>query len=97
MITTIEPGYYKENEYGVRVENVALVVKDEKRSSDETAFFTFDNLTLCPIDIRLVKKELLTQKEINWLNDYHLKVYKTLAPLLNKTEADWLKEATKKI
>ncbi len=97
MITTIEPGYYKENEYGVRVENVALVVKDEKRSSDETAFFTFDNLTLCPIDIRLVNKELLTQKEINWLNDYHLKVYKTLAPLLNKTEADWLKEATKKI
>jgi len=97
MITTIEPGYYKENEYGLRVENVALVVKDEKRSSHGTPFFTFENLTLCPIDIRLVKKELMTEKEIGWLNDYHQKVYKTLAPLLDKTEAAWLKEATKKI
>jgi len=97
MVTTIEPGYYKENEYGLRVENVALVVKDEKRSSHETTFFTFENLTLCPIDIRLVKKELMTEKEIEWLNDYHKKVHKTLAPLLNKTEAAWLKQATKKI
>ncbi len=97
MITTIEPGYYKENEYGLRVENVALVVKDEKRSSHETTFLTFDNLTLCPIDTCLVKKELLMQKEIDWLNDYHQKVYKTLAPLLDKTEANWLKQATKKI
>jgi Xaa-Pro aminopeptidase len=97
MITTIEPGYYKENEYGLRVENIALVVKDDKRSSHETPFFTFENLTLCPIDIRLVKKELLTQKEINWLNDYHKKVYKTLAPLLDKTEATWLKQATQEI
>lgn len=97
MITTIEPGYYKENEYGLRVENVALVVKDEKRSSAETTFFTFENLTFCPIDIRLVKKELLTQKETEWLNDYHQKVYKILAPLIDRAEAAWLKEATKKI
>jgi Xaa-Pro aminopeptidase len=97
MITTIEPGYYKENEYGLRVENVALVVKDEKRSSAETTFFTFENLTLCPIDTRLVKKELLTQKETEWLNDYNQKVYKTLAPLLDKKEADWLKHATQEI
>lgn len=97
MITTIEPGYYKENEYGLRVENVALVVKDEKKSSQETTFFTFENLTLCPIDTRLVKKELLTQKEIEWLNDYHLKVYRILAPLLDRAEAAWLKEATKEI
>jgi Xaa-Pro aminopeptidase len=97
MITTIEPGYYKENEYGLRVENVALVVKDEKRSSHETPFFTFENLTLCPVDTRLVKKEILTQKEIEWLNDYHQKVYRTLAPLLDRTETAWLKETTKKI
>jgi Xaa-Pro aminopeptidase len=97
MITTIEPGYYKENEYGLRVENVALVVKDEKRSSDETTFFTFENLTLCPIDTRLVKKELLTPKETEWLNDYHKKIYKTLSPLLDRTEAAWLKHATQEI
>jgi len=97
MITTIEPGYYKEKEYGLRVENVALVVKDEKRSSHEMPFFTFENLTLCPIDTRLVKKEILTQKEIDWLNDYHQNAYKTLAPLLDRTETAWLKEASKKI
>jgi Xaa-Pro aminopeptidase len=73
------------------------VVKDEKKSSHETPFFTFENLTLCPIDTRLVKKEILTQKEIDWLNDYHQQVFKTLAPLLDKTEADWLKHATQKI
>jgi Xaa-Pro aminopeptidase len=97
MITTIEPGYYKENEYGLRVENVAFVIKDDKKSTDEASFYTFENLTLCPIDTCLVKKELLTEREINWLNDYHQKVYKTLSPLLDRTEAGWLKEATKKI
>ena len=97
MITTIEPGYYKDNEYGLRVENVALVVKDGERSREEAVFYTFENLTLCPIDLRLVKKELLTAREIDWLNDYHQKVFKTLAPFLDKPEVDWLKKATKAI
>jgi Xaa-Pro aminopeptidase len=97
MITTIEPGYYKDNEYGLRVENVALVVKDEERSSEEASFYTFENLTLCPIDLRLVKKELLTAREIDWLNDYHKKVFKTIVPLLAKPEAAWLKKATREI
>ncbi len=97
MITTIEPGYYKDNEYGLRVENVALVVKDEERSSEKADFYTFENLTLCPIDLRLVKKELLTAREIEWLNAYHQKVLKTLAPLLDNPEVDWLKKATKEI
>lgn len=97
MITTVEPGFYKENEYGLRVENVAVVVKDQERSRGEYAFFKFENLTLCPIDRRLVKKELLTKDEIDWLNDYHKKVYRTLSPLLNKPETEWLKHATKEI
>jgi len=97
MITTIEPGYYKDNEYGLRVENVALVVKDEERSSEEASFYTFENLTLCPIDLRLVKKELLTAREIDWLNDYHKKVFKTIVPLLAKPETVWLEKVTQKI
>jgi len=97
MITTIEPGYYKDNEYGLRVENVALVVKDEERSSEEAVFYTFENLTLCPIDLRLVKKELLTAREVDWLNGYHQNVFKTLAPLLDEPEVDWLKKATQEI
>lgn len=97
MITTIEPGYYRESEYGIRIENVALVKKDDEKSSEEFAFYKFENLTLCPIDLRLVKKELLNEDEINCLNNYHKKVYEILAPLVDKPEADWLKEATKEI
>ena len=97
MITTIEPGYYRENEYGIRIENVALVKKDEEKSSEEFAFYKFENLTLCPIDLHLVKKELLSEDEINWLNNYHKKVNETLASFLDKPEADWLKEAIKEI
>ncbi len=97
MITTVEPGFYKENEYGLRVENVAVVVKDEEKSGGEFTFLKFENLTLCPIDRRLVNKELLTQDEIDWLNSYHKKVYKTLSPLLSKPEAEWLKQVTTEI
>jgi len=97
MITTIEPGYYKENQYGLRIENVALVVKDEEKSKKDFVFYKFENLTLCPIDLCLIKKELLSKGEIDWLNNYHKKVYKTLAPLLDKPEVDWLKKATKEL
>lgn len=97
MITTIEPGYYKESKYGIRIENMALVVKDEKKSGSEFTFYTFETLTLCPIDLNLVKKEIMTEAEINWLNDYHEKVYETLGPLLDRPEAEWLKEATRAI
>ncbi|MEW5902325.1 MAG: M24 family metallopeptidase C-terminal domain-containing protein, partial [Acidobacteriota bacterium] len=53
-----------------------------------------ETLTLCPIDLRLVKKTLLTPDEIRWLNDYHRRVRKALLPHLNKPEAAWLKKAT---
>jgi Xaa-Pro aminopeptidase len=97
MITTIEPGFYKENEYGIRTENVALVVKDEEKSSKDSEFFKFETLTLCPIDLKLIEKELMTEAEATWLNSYHKKVFETLSPLLNKEEANWLKVATMEI
>ncbi len=97
MLTTVEPGFYKENEFGLRVENVAVVVKDEEKSDGEFTFFKFENLTLCPIDRQLVNKELLTQDEIDWLNSYHKKVFKTLSPLLDEPEAEWLKQETTQI
>jgi len=92
MITTIEPGFYKENEFGIRIENVALVVKDEEKSSEELTFYKFETLTLCPIDLRLVNKELLSDPEIDWLNSYHRKIHATLAPLLDRAEAEWLEK-----
>ena len=95
MMTTIEPGLYPEKEFGLRTENVALVVKDPRRSAAGTTFYTFETLTLCPIDLSLVKKSLLIDKEIAWLNDYHARVRRTLTPFLGREEAAWLARATR--
>jgi len=97
MITSIEPGFYKENDYGLRVENVALVVKKAPNSTKDAAFCGFETLTLCPIDLKLVKKGLLTPDEIQWLNSYHRKVRKALTPRLSSAEAAWLEKATRPI
>jgi Xaa-Pro aminopeptidase len=94
MISTIEPGFYKEGDYGLRVENAVLVVKDEERSSNEQEFYRFDTLTLCPIDRRLIAPEMLTTEEKLWLDGYHTRVRDTLAPLLDPEEAAWLTTAT---
>jgi Xaa-Pro aminopeptidase len=94
MILSIEPGFYKDGEFGVRTENLALVVKDEKRSTKTLAFYRFETLTLCPIDARLVKKELLTAEELSWLNDYHMRVREALTPLLDEADAAWLRSVT---
>jgi Xaa-Pro aminopeptidase len=94
MITSVEPGYYKENEYGLRVENMVLVVKDKAKSNEAFSFYTFETLTLCPIDLKLVRKDLLTAEEARWLNTYHRKVREGLTPCLASAEAAWLKKAT---
>jgi Xaa-Pro aminopeptidase len=97
MILSIEPGYYKEGEYGLRIENLALVVRDPGRTSQTSTFYMFETLTLCPIELQLVKKDLLTEAEVNWLNAYHRRVRRELTPLLEKDEAAWLKKATRPI
>jgi Xaa-Pro aminopeptidase len=97
MITTIEPGVYLENQFGIRLENVVYVVKDEKNSINDTNFYKFETLTLCPIDLHLVKKSMLQQQEIDWLNTYHKKVRTALSPLLNKQQKEWLDKATQPI
>lgn len=97
MITTIEPGVYLENQFGIRLENVALVNKDEKTSSEGSAFYRFETLTLCPIDLKLVNREMLHPEEIDWLNAYHRRVRKILSPHLSNPEKSWLVEATQSI
>ncbi len=94
MILSVEPGFYKDGEYGLRLENLVLVVKDEAGSKPGSAFYSFETLTLCPIDLRLVKKELLRASEVRWLNGYHQRVRRVLTPLLSKPEAAWLSRAT---
>jgi Xaa-Pro aminopeptidase len=89
-IISNEPGYYKEGEYGIRIENLIHVVK----SKTTPGYLKFKTLTLAPIETRLIEQKLLTKDEVNWLNDYHKKVWKKISPFLKGVEKDWLKKAT---
>ncbi len=97
MVCSNEPAFYKAGEYGMRVENLIYVVKDEEHSSEEWQFLKFENLTYCPIDLNLVEKSMLTDEEIEFLNNYHQKVYETLSPFLNREERKWLQDKTRAI
>lgn len=88
MIVSIEPGYYRENAFGIRIENLARIVVDE-----ESGMLKFAVLTLAPLDKRLIDKYLLTDEEISWLNDYHRDVLQKVSPYLTEEEKIWLKEA----
>ncbi len=94
MVISLEPGFYEEGKYGIRTENLAYVVKDHSRGRD---FLRFETLTLCPIDLSLVKKELLAAEEINFLNRYHRRVWDTLSPLLSGDDRTWLRHSTRSI
>ncbi len=95
MLTSNEPGFYKEGEYGIRIENLVLVVEDKK--TDFGTFYKFDTVTLFPIDTNLVDKTVLTSSERDWINNYHTRVYEQLSPLLNDLEIAWLKRKCQKI
>ena len=86
---------YLEGEYGIRTEN--LVLCREADDNEYGRFLKFDTVTLAPIDKEAIDISLMTPDEISWLNQYHEKVYETLSPLLEKEEADWLKEACSRI
>lgn len=92
-ITSVEPGIYRPGKYGIRIENLVLTVPDESNEFNE--FYRFEPLTLAPIDTALVKKDLLDKTQINWLNNYHEKVFEQISPFLNQQEKDFLKEMTK--
>jgi Xaa-Pro aminopeptidase len=88
QIITNEPGLYREGEYGIRIENV-LVCKNEVHSQFGN-FLSFDTLTLCPIDRKLVNRQLLSDDEIAWLNSYHAKVLAELGSRLNSEVLEWM-------
>ncbi len=93
MILSNEPGYYKQGEYGIRIENLVIVCKD-KRADTEKSMYYFETITLAPIDKRPIDKTLMSKIEIDWLNQYHNKVWKKISPQLNDDEKKWLKQAT---
>ncbi len=95
MILSNEPGYYKEGEYGIRIENLLLVLPSEAVTGGEREMLRFETLTLAPIDLRLVMPELLTQDERAWLDAYHAHVRARLGPHLHGDELAWLERATR--
>lgn len=95
MILTNEPGVYKEGKFGIRTENIMVVVKDENNDCGE--FYKFDTISYCPIDLNGIKVELLNYDEKEWLNSYHKKVYDKLSPYLNEEEKELLKIETREI
>jgi Xaa-Pro aminopeptidase len=92
-----EPGFYLEGGYGIRIENLMQVIKDEEHSRNGRPFFRFEILTLCPIDRRLIDPALLTDGERQWVNRYHRQVQQTLRPLLSSDAARWLRQAAKPV
>lgn len=95
MVVTIEPGIYTTGSHGIRTENVYVVEKDIETDSGQ--FMKFELLSYVPIDLEGIDVDLLDRREIEWLNNYHEKVYEKLSPLLTEEEKDWLKEETRAI
>lgn len=96
MIVSNEPGYYRAGEFGIRCENL-LVVRESDTLETEVPMLCFEALTLVPFDTRLLQLDLLRADEVRWLNDYHARVAREIAPLLEGPPADWLSAATQPI
>ena len=89
MILSNEPGYYKEGEYGIRIENI-IVVKEDKEN-----LLKFENISWAPIDKDLIDPNMLNSSELDWINDYHQRVFKKLSIFLTLEEKNWLQNVTK--
>jgi Xaa-Pro aminopeptidase len=93
MILSNEPGYYKTDGFGIRIENLELVVETTIDGA-ERPMNGFETLTLAPIDRRLIDVGLLRDDELSWLNDYHARVRREVRPLLDEATKVWLDAAT---
>ena len=90
MVVSNEPGYYEKNNFGIRIENLIYIKKRKNK-------LFFENLTMTPIDKDLIDEKLLNQKEREWINSYHKKVYKSIRVYMNKREISELKKACSSI
>lgn len=97
MILSNEPGYYKEGHYGIRLENLILVTPAGELPGGDIAMHGFETLTLAPFDQRLLRADLLTREELDWLNAYHARVLAEIGPMLDGETLAWLEKATAQI
>jgi len=95
MIVSNEPGFYREGQYGIRIENLVLVKEPIEIEGGNIAVMGFETLSLAPIDLRLVDPGLMNEPELHWLNAYHGWVKRQLSPHLDEDEVKWLENATR--
>jgi Xaa-Pro aminopeptidase len=95
MILSNEPGYYQAGAYGIRIENLVLVIEAPPVTGAEKPLNAFETLTLAPIDRRLIELALMTPEEIRWLDAYHARVFDSIAPLVDAETRAWLAAATR--
>jgi Xaa-Pro aminopeptidase len=95
MITSIEPGLYRDGKWGIRIENLVLNVPAGNEGFGD--FLKFETLTLCPIDANLIDKSLLRNDEVDWLNAYHAEVQRRLLPHVSGDAKAWLIARTQAI
>ena len=93
MLTSNEPGVYLEGRYGVRCENLVLTIPYE--TTEFGRFYAFETVTMCPFDRELFDTSIMSEAEIEWVNNYHSTVYDRLAPSLTPDEREWLADACK--
>jgi len=96
-LLSIEPGYYEPGQFGIRIENLAVVTVDDEHSTEDRTWLRFHTITLCPIDLNLVEPALLTKDQLKQLNAYHKRVYEELRPHLDAKHKTWLRNATRAI
>jgi Xaa-Pro aminopeptidase len=94
MIISNEPGYYREGAYGIRIENLILVRPAEAIPGGDIAMQSFETLTLVPFDRRLIKTDMLTHEELDWLDTYNARVLSEIGPMVDGETLQWLEAAT---
>lgn len=97
MILSNEPGYYRQGEYGIRLENLILVQPTASIAGGDSPMHGFETLTLAPFDTRLIVANMLTTEERDWLNAYHQRVLAEIGPMVDGETLAWLENATKPV
>ncbi|GAB4814313.1 hypothetical protein N2152v2_001359 [Parachlorella kessleri] len=95
MVCSNEPGYYEDGAFGIRIENLFVVKEaDTAFRYGGESYYTCERLTMCPIQKKMIAREVLSEKEVAWVDGYHRQVWEALSPRLSGAELEWLREAT---